>query len=128
MSKMLNLLGMGVLFLLLAACNGRNSQQTNDANLQIIVAVQSTIVGKTNLLVTITDAAGNPVNDATIAVKGDMSHAGMVPVLAAAAGGENGVYEMPFEWTMGGDWVVSVEVALPDGRSTTKQFNFTIDS
>ena len=115
-------------FLLLAACNGRNSQQTDDNDIRIIVAVDSTSVGQTTLLITVTDKEGTPINDATVAVKGDMSHAGMVPVLAEATNGENGVYEMPFEWTMGGDWIVTVEVTLPDGRSANQQFDYSIDS
>ena len=118
----------GFLLLLLTACGTRNSQQTNDGDIRLMVAIESTTVGPTSLIVTVTDAAGVPINDAAISVKGDMSHAGMVPVLADATGGDNGVYEMPFEWTMGGDWVVTVEATLPDGRSTTQQFNFTIDS
>lgn len=128
-NKMLKLLTAVPLFLLLlVACGGRNSQQTNDNDIRIMTAVKSTTVGETILLVTVTDAAGDPINDAAISVKGDMSHAGMVPVLANSAGGDNGVYAMPFEWTMGGDWVVTVEAVLPDGRSTTQQFNFTIDN
>jgi hypothetical protein len=128
LSKTVKILWVVIFFLLLTACGGRNSQQTNDADIRVIVAVGSTKVGQTSLLVTVTDAAGTPIGDATVSVKGDMSHAGMVPVLADATGGDNGVYEMPFEWTMGGDWVITVEVKLPDGRSTTQQFNFTIDS
>lgn len=127
-SKIIKLMLIGVLLLLLSACGGRNSQQTENEDIRLIVAVESTTVGETTLLVTVTDAAGAPINDATVSVKGDMSHAGMVPVLAEAASGENGVYEMPFEWTMGGDWVVTIEAALPDGRSTSQQFTFTIDS
>ncbi len=128
LSKTVKILWVVIFSLLLTACGGRNSQQTNNEDMRIIVAVGSTKVGQTSLLVTITDAAGTPINDATVSVKGDMSHAGMVPVLAEATGGDNGVYEMPFEWTMGGDWVITVEVKLPDGRSSTQQFNFTINS
>jgi hypothetical protein len=117
-----------IFFLLPTACNGRNSQQTNNDDIRIIVAVDSTSVGETSLLVTVTDKEGTPIDNATVSVKGDMSHAGMVPVLAEAANGENGIYEMPFEWTMGGDWIVTVEVTLPDGRSATQQFNYSIDS
>ena len=124
--KMLKFVLVGML-ILLATCR-RNSQQNENTDIRIIVAVESTQVGQTKLVVTLTDAAGSPINDATVSVKGDMSHAGMVPVLAEVTGGKDGVYEMPFEWTMGGDWVVTVEVTLPDGRSATQQFNFTIDS
>jgi hypothetical protein len=116
------------ILLLLASCNGRNSQQNDNSDIRIIIAVQSTKVGETIVAVTLTDAAGSPITDATVSIKGDMSHAGMVPVLAEVTGGEAGVYEMPFEWTMGGDWIVTVEAALPDGRSASQQFNFTIDS
>lgn len=118
----------GIFLLLLIACGGRNSQQTNDDDIRLIVAIGSTTVGQTSLIVTVTDAAGSPINNATISVKGDMSHAGMVPVLAEATNAENGVYEMPFEWTMGGDWVVTVEATLSDGRSTSQQFNYTINN
>jgi hypothetical protein len=126
--KTVKLFAAGFFLLLLTACGGRNSQQTNNDDIHLTATVESTTVGQTTLQVTVTDAAGTPINDATVSVKGDMSHAGMVPVLAEATNGENGVYEMPFEWTMGGDWVVTVEATLPDGRSATQQFNFTIDS
>jgi hypothetical protein len=118
----------GFLLLLLTACGTRNSQQTSDGDIRLMVAIESTTVGPTSLIITVTDAAGAPINDAAISVKGDMSHAGMVPVLADATGGDKGVYKMPFEWTMGGDWVVTVEATLPDGRSTTQQFNYTINN
>lgn len=115
-----------LLVLILAACNGRNSQQANTADTGIEISAESTQVGQTMLSVTLTDADGNPINDATISVKGDMSHAGMMPVLAEVSGAENGVYKLPFEWTMGGDWIVTVAATLPDGRSTSQQFNFTV--
>ena len=115
-----------VLLLTLAACNGRNSQQTDNADIRIIAAVASTQVGQTELIITVTDSAGNPLNDASVSVKGDMSHAGMTPVLAEVSSGSEGIYKMPFEWTMGGDWIVTVEVTLPDGRTATQSFNYTI--
>ena len=127
-NKIAKSISIGFFLLLLTACGGRNSQQANDADIRLIMAIESTTVGPTSLIVTVTDAAGVPINDAAISVKGDMSHAGMVPVLADVTGGDDGVYEMPFEWTLGGDWVVTVEATLPDGRSTTQQFNFAIDS
>ena len=114
-------------FLLLStACGGRGSRQVDEAAVIITVTAESTQAGQTNLGVTLVDPAGQPVNDAVLSIKGDMSHAGMVPVLAEAAAGENGVYQFPFEWTMAGDWVVTVEAKLKDGRTVTRQFGFTI--
>ena len=70
-------------------------------------------------MITLTDNDGNPVNDATLSIEGNMNHAGMVPVLRDADDGAEGVYEVPFEWTMGGDWFVVVNVTLPNGDTAS---------
>lgn len=113
-----------ITFLLLdAACISRQSQQEAAADVNVTLEPLSTNVGETTLLITVTDSNGEPINDATVAVKGDMTHAGMQPVLAEAAAGEAGVYTIPFEWTMGGDWIVTVDVTLADGTVVSKQFS-----
>jgi hypothetical protein len=84
-------------------------------------------IGESTLLITITDAAGNPIPDATINVRGDMSHPGMQPVIRDVEGGdENGVYTVPFEWTMAGDWIVEVNVTLDDGTEAGERFEYTL--
>jgi hypothetical protein len=50
----------------------------------------------------------------------------MKPVLAEVGDGEGGKYETPFEWTMGGDWIVTVTATLPDGRTAQQQFTYTV--
>jgi hypothetical protein len=75
----------------------------------------------------VTGADGTPIDGARLNIKGDMTHAGMQPVLAETKGGEQGRYETPFEWTMGGDWIVTVTAALPDGRTTARQFTYTVE-
>ncbi len=55
-----------------------------------------------------------------------MTHAGMQPVLADAGSGADGVYPADFEWTMSGDWVVTVTAALPDGRTALRRFDLTV--
>ena len=44
-----------------------------------------------------------------------MSHAGMVSVFAEAREVEPGRYRGNLEFTMAGDWLLSVYVTLPDG-------------
>ncbi len=81
------------------------------------------------LLITLKDSNGNPINDATLRIRGDMIHAGMTPVLVEdVTGGQNGIYTIPFTWTMGGDWIVTVEGILADGRSVSHRFNLSITS
>lgn len=59
---------------------------------------------------------GAPVVGATVRVVGDMTHAGMVPVVADAVDVGGGVYRTEgFVFDMAGDWVVTVEVTYPDG-------------
>ena len=85
-----------------------------------------TAVSTTTLTVTMHDADGNPINDAYLIIKGDMTHAGMTPIIAAADGGTDGVYTTPFEWTMGGDWVITIIANLGDGTTITREFPFVI--
>ncbi len=110
----------------LAGCQ-RASQQNDTADFEMSLFSQSTQVGETVLVVTLTETDGTPITNATLIVRGDMTHAGMAPVLRdGITENKDGVYEIPFEWTMGGDWVVTVDATLPDGRSVTKDFNMTI--
>jgi hypothetical protein len=55
-----------------------------------------------------------------------MTHVGMIPVLAEAAGGDSGLYQTPIEWTVGGEWVLTIRAALPDGVIAEKSFTLTI--
>lgn len=116
-----------LLIFLLAACGGRTSQQKEDSNVTITLTAESTQRGQTELLITVKDDADNPIDDATLTVRGEMTHAGMPPVLAEGVrDGQNGVYTVPFEWTMGGDWVVTVDVTLVNGRIISHQFDLSV--
>ncbi len=109
----------------LAGCGrvqaGRPAQ---NAGLSITLAIEPTpaTVGAGHLTVSVVDQAGRPVSGAQVTAEGDMTHAGMSPVFSTATAGANGQYTAPFEWTMSGDWVVTVNVTLPDGRKASRQF------
>ena len=65
---------------------------------------------------------GAAVAGATVRVVGDMTHAGMVPVVADATDVGGGTYRTSdFLFDMAGTWVLSVDVTYPDGtvRSTS---------
>lgn len=66
------------------------------------------------------DGAG--VTGAEIEVTGDMTHAGMVPVIVNASEVEPGLYAAnDFEFTMAGDWIITTEVKLPDGTKLSNE-------
>jgi hypothetical protein len=114
--------------LALVGCQRISQQPDSAADVTIALSVQPDPpgVGPSRLIITLTDAGGEPIEGAHLQIKGDMTHAGMQPVLAEVNEGAGGRYETPFEWTMGGDWIVTVSAALPDGRNTSRQFNLTV--
>lgn len=86
-------------------------------------------VGAATLIVTLKDAAGAPVDGARLQVHGDMDHQGMMPVDREASDSANGEYRIPFEWTMGGGWVVTITAQLPDnGGEISQTYNFFVEA
>ena len=121
-----------VLLLGLASCQRASRQseadQAPDVRVTLAVEPDPPAVGKARITITLTDAAGQPIEGATVKLRGDMTHAGMQPVLAAAGSGAEGVYPADFEWTMSGDWVVTVTAALSDGRTAMRGFDLTVSN
>ncbi|MFT5193669.1 MAG: hypothetical protein ACI9EW_000079 [Cellvibrionaceae bacterium] len=109
---------------LFSACSGRNSAQSQSSGYMISITAGALTVGTTDLLITVQDKAGNLINNAHVNIKGSMTHAGMQSVLGETSLANNGVYTIPYEWTMAGDWFVTVNVTLSDGTAVTEQFDF----
>ena len=116
-----------LLGILLGACRRSNQQPVTDLNFSLATVPYPPVVGSARLLVQVTDDAGAPVGDVVLAVKGDMTHAGMTPVLAESMGAAaQGSYEVPFEWTMAGDWIVTVEARRSGQFLDRERFEFTV--
>lgn len=132
MSK--RLLWIALLVLLTGTLSGcRQSAQptpTPTADLKISMEMPAAPfrVGQSTLLITVRDAQDQPVNDALIEVTGDMTHAGMMPVSGKVESGTEGKYEVPFNWSMGGDWILTVKATLPDGRTASQRFDLTVNA
>lgn len=108
----------------------RAGQQANpppaDIVLTMAVEPEPARVGEATLVFTLKTATGQGIPNARLNIRGDMSHAGMQPVLATADSGPDGVYRVPFRWTMAGDWFVLVQVELPDGRRFEQRFDLRV--
>ena len=103
--------------LLLTGCRG--GMETGDPayDLDVVISPTPPAVGPARLIITLDDSAGAPVEGAQIVVEGNMSHAGMVPVLDTAEVEGPGLYGISdFTFTMAGDWILTLEATLPDGR------------
>ncbi len=117
--------------LAVAACGQAAAQipVLDDLMIELAVEPHPPAVGEATLVITVTDADGAPVEGATVAVHGDMDHAGMEPVDGESDEGAQGVYRVPFTWTMGGGWILDVTVTLPDNRGrATERFEVFVEA
>ena len=113
-----------LLILLTTACR---QQQVSSSDIALDLAVTDLLVGESTLLITIRDADGNAVqNPGTLSVRGDMDHAGMIPVFGESETSVDGVFSVPFEWTMAGGWIVEASLKLASGAVVTKTFKLEI--
>lgn len=85
------------------------------------IAPQPPGVGPATVTLRVTDAAGRAVTGTRVKVEGNMSHAGMAPVFAEAGEVAPGRYQAHLEFTMGGDWLLLIDLTLPDGRRLQRQ-------
>lgn len=130
---MINSLKIGLVLLLLGtfllACRSEAVTSANEAGIEITLEMeQQPAVGETLLLVGITDIAGQPVEIQHVTVRGDMNHAGMAPVIRDVEQATDGLYHVPFEWTMGGEWIVTVAAQLADGQTVEERFDLSVSS
>jgi hypothetical protein len=99
----------------------RGDLPDRDPNLVMEVSISPTppAVGPARLIILLRDTLGVPLEGARIRVEGNMSHAGMVPVLGSATDQGAGTYVVPdFHFTMAGAWVLTVTATLTEGRHT----------
>jgi YtkA-like len=128
-SRLLLPVGAVLLLVLVAGC-GR-VQRTGSAPADAYAVSMGTepsppTVGPGTVVATLIDPAGRPVDGARLEVEANMSHAGMVPVLAATTDSRSGVYRVPLQWTMGGDWSVDLKFTLPDGQKVDRRFPVSV--
>lgn len=122
----------GVLWAALAACSppadaAATAVPDDGYQLDWKAPLFAPAVGPGQIQVTLLDAkTQQPIDDAVLSVKGDMDHDDMSAVLTSARSGVNGVYQMPFDWMMAGDWVLTVHAALPDGAQIERTFTMNV--
>lgn len=119
-----------IILLVLAACGQQSASPSapTDVSLSVRVEPEPLAVGPATLIVTLKDAGGTPVDGARLQIHGDMDHAGMMPVDREVHESTGGEYRVPFEWTMGGGWIVTVTAQLPDGGEIRQTFTFFVEA
>jgi hypothetical protein len=74
-------------------------------------------IGRATVKFRLSDAAGQPVRQARIALEADMAHPGMRPEFGEARKAGAGLYQGQLTFTMAGDWVVSSTLRCLADRS-----------
>ena len=110
------------LLLVLSAC-GRGIQDLPDVAVELDLEPDPPRLGPATVTIALRNADGQPISGAAVEIEGNMSHAGMVPVLARASEVAPGRYQADLEFTMGGDWFLLVRADLPDGRSLERKID-----
>jgi YtkA-like len=118
-----------VFFLLLTACRPPSGGSSNalPENVQVQIEVGDK-PSTGNLPVSVFILKDNAaVSGATVEVTGNMTHAGMEPVIVTAKESEAGLYLAdPFVIEMPGDTVISADVTLQDGTKFTVDRALTV--
>jgi hypothetical protein len=108
--------------MLISSCS-QSSESSARVTIQHEILPQPARVGAAIVTLKLADAAGKPVTGAHIAIEADMTHAGMSPRFADAKETDSGLYQSPLEFSMAGDWVILLHVALPGGKKLEQQFD-----
>ncbi len=84
--------------------------------------------GPSVLSVLLTDGDGGTVEGAQVDVKAQMPRmAQMSSLRVRTLPAKDGSYEAPFNWTMAGDWLVSVTVTLAGGEMISGDFDLAVE-
>ncbi len=106
---------LAILLILACASCGAAAERAQDMNVTLTFTPDPPRTGPAVCKLRLSTPAGDPIVGAQVRLEGNMNHAGMVPVFRAASEQGAGLYEAPFEFTMGGDWFVVVRAELADG-------------
>ena len=79
-------------------------------------------VGENVVRLTIRDAKGNPVRDATVSFLAAMNMPGMAPVKATPKHTKDGIYEVPLNLSMAGAWDITVSVERSGQKPVQEKF------
>ncbi len=110
----------------LVACRQSATTTGAAATIELVAPLCSPPVGQGEVTVRLSDAAGAPIDDARLSLRGDLTHAGMIPMMAESDGGTDGLYRVPVEWSMAGEWVLTVEAVLADDSRAVQEFDLSV--
>lgn len=108
--------------LALASCGGGDG---TEANVALSIDPAEPAMGMAEVSVSITDEAGAPLQAESVIIVGNMDHP-MEPSVAEASPAGDGVYVADFEFTMPGEWVLTVTAEGAEAGHITADFPVSV--
>lgn len=121
-------LGLAICLLALAGCRPSGVEaRAERVSFELVSPVFPPTLGRTDLVFRLADAAGRPITDADLYLTATMDHKGsMASMVMTARADQDGMYAIPVEWTMTGDWLLTAEATLADGTRESHTFELQV--
>ena len=117
-----------VLSVLLGACGGSTTPDNSakPVNIQVESDPSPAVVGDAELIFTITDASGNPMEGARVDVSADHTDMSGMGMSGAATDQGSGRYSIDANFSMTGKWKLTVYVRNDDGLDYKEDIEFQV--
>jgi hypothetical protein len=119
-----------VISVLLAACSGSATPAQDGSAKPVTIKVESNpapaVVGDAELVFTITDASGNPVEGARVDVSADHTDMSGMGMSGAATDQGSGRYSINANFSMTGNWKLTVYVRNDQGLDYKEDIDFKV--
>ena len=112
----------------LVGCTRRSANKYDAAQIETSLSFtpDPVRVGMATLEIRLKGEYGEALIGAKLALRGDMTHAGMMPVLTKAEEVQPGTYQASMDWTMAGDWILTIDGTLQDGTVFSRQLDISV--
>jgi hypothetical protein len=119
-----------VMSILLAACGGSATPAVGDSakpvNIKVVSNPTPAVVGDAELSFTITDANGNPIEGARVDVAADHTDMSGMGMSGAATDQGSGRYSINANFSMTGNWKLTVYVRNDAGLDYQEDIDFKV--
>ena len=125
-TRMLTYAAAVVLIIVLAACAAQPAApETTSPGISVTLIPNPAGAEGDTVTVQLSAANGQPITGAQVTIEGNMTHPGMVPVVSDPVGDDvdgaaGGSYTVPFQFSMLGDWILTVSATLADGSTASQ--------
>jgi hypothetical protein len=119
---------LAICLLALASCRQSGAEaQAERVRFELVSPVFPPTLGRSALVFRLVDAAGEPITDADLYLTAAMDHKGsMASMIMTARADQDGLYAIPVEWPMSGEWLLTADATLADGSRESHVFELQV--